>query len=440
MRSKASNRTSRGIPRRVHVIAATLALTGASFYEQAYAYNIDLRFPHLGGYKISSPQNYGDSAIQSQLARLDFVILDFYFNWGGGGAAMNKAVDDIKVKNPNIVIVDYCIPGQVHSTSTGQKPLRDKLEAQKWYLYQSGAGGSKVLDGTFLTPNHTDFVPTDANGKRWNTWFADYHFDQVWKYINKLDGTFTDNFFWKPAVNGDWNRDGTSDSQNNSTVGQWWRDGMIRHANQIKTRMPGKLVTGNLGRSGQPEANNTGFNQQLHGGVLERYIGETWSAENQGWKTMMDRYRKVMALLAAPRLLIFNMKGNPTDYKTFRYGFASALMDDAYFDFSNGTGGAIYKPGVVWFDEYDLAGQANTKWLGTAIDGPQFAAWQNGVYRRRFQNGMALVNPRGNGNRTVTIEPGYRRFLGNQARTINNGNPATSIRLQDRDGILLKKN
>ena len=68
-----------------------------------------------------------------------------------------------------------------------------------------GAGGSKVLDGTSLTPNHTDFVPKDANGKRWNTWFADYHFDQVWTHINKLDGidgTFTDNFFWKPAVNG----------------------------------------------------------------------------------------------------------------------------------------------------------------------------------------------------------------------------------------------
>ncbi|MDQ3776263.1 MAG: hypothetical protein M3461_18855 [Pseudomonadota bacterium] len=196
-------------------------------------------------------------------------------------------------------------------------------------------------------------------------------------------------------------------------------------------------MTGNLGRSGQTEAVNTGFHQQLNGGVLERYIGETWSAENFGWKLMMDRYRKVMALLAAPRLLILNMKGNPPDFKTFRYGFASTLMDNAYFDFSNGTSGAIYKPGVVWFDEYDLAGTANTKWLGMAVDPPQTSPWQNGVYRRRFQNGMALVNPRGNGNRTVTLEPGYKRFLGKQAGATNNWNPASSITLQDRDGILL---
>jgi hypothetical protein len=78
MPSKANNRTSRG----VHFIAAILALAEASFYEQARAYTIDPRFPHLGGYKTSSPQNYGDPAIQSQLARLDFVVLDFYFNWG----------------------------------------------------------------------------------------------------------------------------------------------------------------------------------------------------------------------------------------------------------------------------------------------------------------------------------------------------------------------
>jgi hypothetical protein len=348
--SKASNRTSRDVPRGAHLIVATLALTGGSFYEEATAYNIDPRFPHLGGLKISSPQNYSDLAIQSQLARLDFVVVEFYFNWEGGGAAMNNAVHAIKVKNPNIVIVDYCQIDEVSDTVAGQQPLRDKLDAQKWWLYQSGVGGSKVPG-----PGGASSVPNLTNFTGWNTWVADYHLEQVWQKIPELDGTYTDNFFWKPAVNGDWNRDGTSDSLNNSTVGTWYRQGLITHANRIKTRM-GKLVMGNLGRSGQTEAVNTEFNQQLNGGVLERYIGETWSAENFGWKLMMDRYRKVMALLAAPRLLIFNMKGNPTDYKTFRYGFASALMDDAYFDFSNGTSGAIYQPGVVWFDEYDLAG------------------------------------------------------------------------------------
>jgi hypothetical protein len=78
---------------------------------------------------------------------------------------------------------------------------------------------------------------------------------------------------------------------------------------------------------------------------------------------MMDAYRKVMGLVKAPKLVIFNMKGKPTDYKTFRYGFASTLMDD-------GTSGSIYETEVIWFDEFDVAGTKNTSWLGNAIDPP----------------------------------------------------------------------
>jgi hypothetical protein len=90
---------------------------------------------------------------------------------------------------------------------------------------------------------------------------------------------------------------------------------------------------------------------------------------------MMDRYRKVMGLVKDPKLVVFNMKGNPTDYKTARYGLASALMDNAYFDFSDGTGGSVYKTSVVMFDEYNLAGTGTTGWLGAAIDPPQTVAW-----------------------------------------------------------------
>ncbi len=444
---KASDRTSRGF----RLIAATLAVSGFSFYQQACAFTATNEFPRLGGTKISAPQNYGDPAIQSQLAKLDFLIVEFTPGWGGGGIAMRNAVRAIKAKNPDIVIVDYCAFDSVpQSSGLVSKLLRDKLATQGWYLYRSGSGGTIVRGGPRLAINVTSFVRPDAAGNRWYNWFAKHQFEQVWRHIPELDGTFTDSFLWKPAVVGDWNRDGRADSPNDPAVGTWWRKGMMAHVNQMKALMPGKLMMGNLGRSGVPDAVNTEYQGQLHGGVLERYIGETWSAEGLdmngvlragSWKTMMNRYRKVMAMLAAPRILNFGMKGKPTDYKTFRYGFASALMDNAYFDFADGTGGSLFSPKKVpWFDEFDLAGKADTKWLGTAVDAPPTSPWQNGVYRRRFKNGMALVNPRGNGSRTVTIEPGYRRFLGNQDRVVNNGNPATSITLKDRDGILLMKN
>jgi len=135
--------------------------------------------------------------------------------------------------------------------------------------------------------------------------------------------------------------------------------------------------------------------------------------------------------------IIFNIVDDQREgagyYQFFRYGFASCLMDDGYFDFSPDS---TYD-NIAWFDEYDLAGQASTDWLGSAIDPPQYSAWQNGVYRRRFQNGMAIVNPKGNGTQTVRIEEGYSRIAGSQDPAVNNGQQVDTVTLKERDGIIL---
>lgn len=404
-------------------------------------------YPRLGGTKYGSPHDYTNPVMQDQLAKLDVVFIDFFPNWGTT-AAMQQAVVDIKARNPNIVVLDYNIQESIHNTNSGLAAIRAKLDAEGWWLYLNGTCCTKIVntDGTSTT-NFTNAVPVDANGDRYNTWFAKYVHTNTWSQVPALDGTFTDNFFWRPRVDGDWDRNGSTDSQNDPAVYPAFRSGMMVHANTIKTLMPGKLVTGNIGDWGRPEATVPEYANQLDGGLLEGYIGYSWSVEgvdmngvNNGWGSwtqMMDRYRKVMGLVKDPKLVVFNMKGNPTDYKTARYGLASALMDNAYFDFSDGTGGSVYKTSVVMFDEYNLAGTGTTGWLGAAIDPPQTVAWQNGVYRRTFANGIALVNPRGN-DRTVTIEPGYTRFLGVQDPVTNNGQVATSVTLADRDGLLLK--
>ena len=442
-------RTCRSFPpsrSRLLTVPALSLLLGQT---DALAYTVKTTFPRLGGTKIGAPHAYKDASVQSQLAKLDYVLIDFFPNWGSV-TTMRDALKAIKAKNPNIVILDYVIQETIHNTYSGLQPFRDKLDAEHWWLYKNGSGGTKVgPDAAVCTTNFTNSAPKDANGDRWNTWFAKYVHKQMWSQVPELDGTFTDNFFWKPRVNGDWNRDGTTDSQKNTAMYSAFRTGMMVHLNQIKALMPGKLVAGNIGDWGRPEATVPEYKGQLDGGLLERYIGETWSNEGidlngnfngwGSWSRMMGAYHKVMGLVKDPKLVIFGMKGKPTDYKTFRYAFASTLMDDAYFDFSDGTGN-IYTTKVVWFDEYDLAGGKNTSWLGNAIDPPQTTPWQNGVYRRRFQNGMALVNPRGNGDRTATIGAGYTRFKGNQDPVYNNGQVATTVVLRDRDGILLVKN
>jgi hypothetical protein len=65
------------------------------------------------------------------------------------------------------------------------------------------------------------------------------------------------------------------------------------------------------------------------------------------------------------------------------------------------------------------------------------SAWQNGVYRRNFQNGIVLVNPKGNGTRTVTLETNYVKIRGTQAPSVNSGATVRTVTLKDRDGIIL---
>jgi hypothetical protein len=110
-----------------------------------------------------------------------------------------------------------------------------------------------------------------------------------------------------------------------------------------------------------------------------------------------------------------------------RYGLASCLMDNGYYMFSSL---AKDHEAQIWFDEFDID-------LGRAIDPPQSDAWRSGVYMRRFEFGMALVNPKGNGTRTVQIPEGYQRFSGTQDPATNNGQPVDSVTLRERDGLIL---
>jgi hypothetical protein len=242
-----------------------------------------------------------------------------------------------------------------------------------------------------------------------------------------LDGLFMDNVFWRPYIDGDWNRDGVVDSQTDPAVQAWFRQGYARYFTLVKSLMPGKYQLGNIGDWGAPAATLTEYQGLVNGGVLEAYIGKSWSIETwAGWANTLAQYRKVMSAVAAPQLLIFNQWGSATDYQAMRYGLGTCLLDNGYYSFTD-TGAGYH--GVVWFDELNQS-------LG-AGEAPPTAAWQKGVWRRDFTNGIVLVNPKGNGAQTVTLETAFSKIKGTQDPMTNSGATVTSVTLQDRDGIML---
>ena len=192
---------------------------------------------------------------------------------------------------------------------------------------------------------------------------------------------------------------------------------------------PGVIIMGNV--DGDPNRDVGMLTESEYKGqvaaLYEGAIGESFSQERHvGWESMMKQYQTTLAN-SRGGLLIMTVNGATNDYETMRYGLASCLMDDGYYYYTSPNN---YYKSANWYDEYDVN-------LGRAIDPPQRSAWQSGVYRRRFENGMVLVNPKANGTKTVSVEPGYRRIDGRQDRATNNGQPVSSVTLRERQGLIL---
>lgn len=411
----------------------TLALVLACSLVLATSARADDSYPRFAGVLIGSPHDYWTATYQDRIAKLNVALLGAYPGWGSGQrTTMETVIRQIKAKNPQTKIFLYTMAeSQVIPISSAWPGLQAKIDQQRWWLYNPYGSTAKVLADTGVNNyvlNITPYSSKDANGQRFNQWYANYMVDQLIKPTPSADGLFADGVFWRPRRDGDWNQDGKTDSAKDPVVGSWLRQGHAQYVDTLRARMPGKLQIANAADWGQPNAVITEYQGKWNGGVMEGLIGKSYSIEGYGgWAAMMAQYRKTMAAFAAPKLGIFQMSGSLTDYQGYRYGLTSCLMDGGYFAF-NDTAKAYY--GVPLFDEQNVD-------LGAATSPPPTAAWSNGVYRRDFANGIALVNPKGNGPRSVTLETDFRRIQGTQVPGINSGQTVRTLTLNDRDGIIL---
>jgi hypothetical protein len=420
-------------PPSLAVAVSCALMTAVAFFllpPRAFA---DDQFPRLGGCLIGNPHDYWDPSYQAQIARLNIAVLSVWPGWGADhGTSMEAVARKIKAMNPATMIFLYVIAESfMYPPNPAWAAVAAKLDKEGWWLFTRGSGRERVLsdfgNNTYVL-NITQYARRDQNGYTFSEWFARYIVDQFARAAPSIDGFYTDNVFWTPRRDGDWKRDGVTDSHLDSQVRTWYREGYRKYFDTLKALMPGKYQIGNMTGWGSPEAVYPEYQDQLNGGVLEAMIGRSWSVETQGgWQEMMRSYRKSMSALAPPRLAMFHQVGDPADYQGFRYGFASCLMDDGYFAFNDRAAGYDRVP---WFDEYEVK-------LGNARGAPPLAPWASGVYRRDFDGGIVLVNPKGNGPRDVTLETDFATIKGSQDREVNSGKVVRTVHLKDRDGIIL---
>jgi hypothetical protein len=410
--------------RKTLCVLGLLAVSAQAFAEDEY--------PRLGTYAISSPKDYDTAAYQKQLARVQVSIINVYPGWDvHRKTTLDSVAKNIKKMNPNAKVFQYVLGESFQIPANPALVDYDqKVNSANWWVYQKGQSASKVLSDygkEFYVLNISSQAKKDANGQNFAQWFANYTVNEFGKPNPTLDGIFTDNVFWKPRRDGDWNLDGKIDSQNDPVVQGWYRAGYRQYVDTLRKAMPNKLFLANAADWGQSAAVTPEYKGAFNGGVMEHIFGRKQSLENVSWKALMDVYRKTMANFAEPKLGLFQHDGHVNDYKMMRYGLTTCLMDDGYYSFNNE---AHVNYGVPWFDEFDAK-------LGKAVSKPQTSAWQSGVYRRDFEKGIALVNPRGNGTRTVTLEGDFVKIKGTQDPKVNDGSTVRTVTLQERDGIIL---
>src|SRR5262249_3320125 len=125
----------------------------------------------------------------------------------------------------------------------------------------------------------------------------------------------------------------------------------------------------------------------------------------------------------------------PDVLRSMRWGLTLAAMTGIYYELIGEWAG---NPVLTrwWFDEYDGGeGVRRRGYLGQPL-GP-YREIRPAVYRRDFQNGIAINNSSST-TQTINLDCGScRKIKGPQDPALNNGSPVSSVVVLPEDGIIV---
>jgi len=386
-------------------------------------------YPRIMSVNIGRPTYYDTPEYQAALSKPHIVILGFWEGWGKSKKNMSErdVVRRLKELNPKLLVGQYTILNEwkdIDDPSNTRPEVSRKLDRENWWLHDGDGKRVRWTDKyRAWDTNITIWSKPDRNGDRYPQWLAEKNYKDFFLPVPDFDIWYFDNSLSRPPVKeADWDGDGRDDSRNDSRIAAAYRQGNVAHWEAARRLHPQAIFMGN-----SDDVSSLEYSGKLQSVFMEAVIGASWSVERlKGWEAVMERYRSAMEHTAKPHIVGFNVHGKIDDYQRMRYGLTSCLLDDGYFSY---TDEHVGYGSVPWFDEYDVD-------LGMPIELPVNRPRPDGVYSRKFERGLVLVNP-GLFPKSVVIEGGYRRIKGEQALRINDGSRVTSITLSGKDGIVL---
>jgi hypothetical protein len=243
------------------------------------------------------------------------------------------------------------------------------------------------------------------------------------------DGIFYDELSatisWLNGGNVDVDNDGFKDDS--ATADRLWKAGMIHLLKTTRLLIGPSAIIITNGDSDQD------LQPYVNGRMFETFP-TPWEYDGS-WSTVMGNYLKLEKQVGYPPLFIINSNtgntGNKDDFKKMRYGLASTLLGDGFFQFDFGDN----DHGQTWmYDEYNA-------YLGTPVGSAKnltgsTSPVKSGIWRRDFQHGTVLVNSTDQ-PKSIDLDADFEHLNGKQDHAVNNGEISSTFTLQPQDGLIL---
>lgn len=329
---------------------------------------------------------------------------------------------ELRRLNPDIIILAYISSKSWNFIWTD--PLHNKLRAgiqEDWWL--KDAQGNNVS----VWPNTQ--VISGVSG--WNEYLPRFMKEQVMS-TGLWDGVFYDEF----SSNASWINNGNIDIHNDGIrddavlLDIAWKRGMVNMLKRTRELLgPAAIVITN--------GDSTDDLQPYLNGRMFETFPTPWEAGGT-WAGVMGNYLRLHQRVGYTPVFVINANTNNTganaDYKKVRFSLASTLLGDGFFSFDFGE----VNHGQLWhYDEMDvrlgrpLAGAVN-------LSAPGEVRTRAGLWRRDFENGVALVNSSSQA-RTVTFTEELEKVRGTQDPSVNDGSIVTSVTIPPSDGLILTR-
>lgn len=380
--------------------------------------------PKLANYYLKTP--ISGSEIQ-QLAKWDLVILGMQVQ-----DTNPEIFSSLRALNPKIKIIAYLsameFPEQNYINLESANGPWHKMRAeinQGWYL-KDGSGNIHSIWPGNNSFNLTKFCP-EINGQKVNTWLPQFVKHELID-SGRWDGVFFDNALEsiKDTNNGkvDINNDGVVDEK--TFADSEWQNGVTAMLKETRRLLgAGKIIM----------VNSSGYAHDFLNGRLYETWPHSWLG---GWAGSMRDYANLeKEIKYSPETIVLNPNTNNSgaqnDFQKVRFGLGSALMGGGYFAFDFGTNDHSQ---LWWYDEYNVN-------LGAPIGEPKNllntknARFENGVWRRDFENGIVLVNSTDKPQTINLTDATYEKIKGIQDPLVNSGQIINQVTLAANDGIFL---